>query len=75
LLGEHVSFPPEEILVTTTGYLAAAIRRANEVGKILASQQIERPKIFDVMVEDLAKAHDDLANVDVRERQTDDRQG
>ncbi len=68
LLGKHVSFPPEELLVTTIGYLAAAIRRANEVGKILASQQIERPKIFDVMVEDLAKAHDDLGGVDVRER-------
>jgi len=37
------------------------------VGKILASQQIERPKIFDVMVEDLAKACDDLGGVDVRD--------
>ena len=68
LLGKHVSFPPDELLITTIGYLAAAIRRANEVGKILASQQIERPKIFDVMVEDLAKAHDDLDGVDIRER-------
>jgi hypothetical protein len=67
LLGKHVSFPPEEVLVTTIGYLAAAIRRADEVGKILASQQIELPKIFDVMVEDLAKACDDLGGVDVRD--------
>jgi hypothetical protein len=67
LLGKHVSFPPEEVLVTTIGYLTAAIRRANEVGKILASQQIERPKVFDVMVEDLAKACDDLGGVNLHD--------
>ncbi len=67
LLGQHVAFPPEELLVTTIGYLAAAIRRANEVGKILHSMQIEKPKIFDVMAEDLDKALDDLGHIDVRE--------
>jgi len=65
LLGQYVAFPPEELLVTTIGYLTAAIRRANEVGKILHSQQIEKPKIFDVMVEDLNKALDDLSRIDV----------
>jgi hypothetical protein len=67
LLGQHVAFPLEELLVITVGYLAAAIRRANEVGKILHSQQFEKPKIFDVMVEDLDKALDDLGRIDVRE--------
>jgi len=67
LLGKHVGFPPEELLATTTGYLAAAIRRANEVGKTLHSQQIEKPKIFDVMVEDLHKALDDLGRIDIRD--------
>ena len=67
LLAQHFDFPPEELLVTATGYLSAAIRRANEVGKILQSQQVERPKIFDVMAEDLDKALDDLGRIDVRQ--------
>ena len=67
LLGQYVAFPPEELLTTTIGYLAAAIRRANEVGKILHSQQIEKPKIFDVMAEDLENALGNLSRIDVRE--------
>src|SRR6266568_3465945 len=67
LLGQYVAFPPVEVLVTAIGYLAAAIKRADEVVTILGTQGIEEPKIFDVMKQDLARAKGALGQVDLQE--------
>jgi hypothetical protein len=65
LLGQYVAFPPSEVIVTTAGYLSAAIARAVEVEEILSAQEIEEPKIFDVMKQDLTRARTALDRVSV----------
>ena len=65
LLGQYVAYPPSEVITTTLGYLAAAIKRAGEVEAIFAVQGIAEPKIFDVMKQDLIKAQEALERVDV----------
>jgi hypothetical protein len=68
LLAQYVAFPPLEIIATALGYMMAAISRAEEVDAIFVTQGITRPKIFDVMKQDLSKAQKALERVDVTPR-------
>jgi hypothetical protein len=65
LLSQHLLFPMDHYLRTTSGYLTAALQRATEFTDMIKDKGIPKPKILEVMMMDLQKAVDDLDHVEV----------
>jgi hypothetical protein len=65
LLTQHVSGSPEERLPPIRGYLTMAIKRAEEFTEAMPHTNISIPKVFDVMVGDIAKALDVIDRVEL----------
>jgi hypothetical protein len=65
LLSQHLLFPVDHYLRTTSGYLTAALQRAAEFTDMINGKGIPKPMIMQVMVADLHKAVDVLNHIDV----------
>lgn len=63
VLSQHVRFPPEDCLRSSIDYLDAAMRRAEEFQDALGDLAV--PKVFDIMLSDLASARASLQRLDL----------
>lgn len=65
LLSQHVPFPPEDYLPTIRGNLTAALKRAREFADVVERDNVPLPKIFDVVMDDVAKALHTIEQIDL----------
>jgi hypothetical protein len=65
LLSQHLLFPTDHYLRTTSGYLTAALQRAAEFTDMIKDKGVPKPMILEVMMGDLQKAVDVLNHVEV----------
>jgi len=65
LLSQHLLFPVDHYLRTTSGYLTAALQRAAEFTDMIKDKGVPKPMILEVMMGDLHKAVDVLNHVEV----------
>jgi len=65
LLSQHLLFPIDHYLRTTSGYLTAALYRAAEFTDMIKDKGVPKPMILEVMVADLHKAVDVLDHIEI----------
>jgi hypothetical protein len=56
LLSQHITARPDEYVRSIAGYVDAALRRAWEFEEAIQDSEVSKPKIFDIMIEDLSTA-------------------
>jgi hypothetical protein len=56
LLSQYITARPEEYMRSIAGYVDAALRRAWEFEEGIQDSEVSKPKIFDIMIEDLSTA-------------------
>src|SRR5262249_34992345 len=56
LMSQHVPYPIPDYLRSVSGYLNAALRRAAEFIVLIETKKVPKPKILEVMIDDLDKA-------------------
>jgi hypothetical protein len=56
LMSQQVLYPIEDYIRSVSGYLNAALRRAAEFADLIKIKNVPKPKILEVMIDDLEKA-------------------